>query len=317
MHRQGIKDTTSKINIPDGGSVRLVALYWPLRNLPLTTIHRICGDRVLARGENHQSLRADEAKNHEDIIWNFIKDAEELREDEVDDVVEMDVEEGLEASVLRAAQELARILDLEYPNAEQIAEACNAARGYKPALRKEMVVEKKKDARYFGFLVEIDLEDVVDRAMQDGPEEGKAIWEKLKEDKRVIKRPHITIVHSKSLPDEQELWDRCLALNNLRTPPLFKFELGSVVFNDRVISLSVDSFAVDTESDTLGEGARFLKDLPSGLEKQLHITVGTARVDVPPFEGGILVREWRDGQTNAGAVRLKGVTAAGRVKGLS
>lgn len=64
--------------------VRLFALKWS-PDKPLSTIHRICGDRVLYRGENHQTLRADKhAKEHEDDIWKFITGTQELADDEVD-----------------------------------------------------------------------------------------------------------------------------------------------------------------------------------------------------------------------------------------
>ena len=82
--------------------VRLLALNWAL-DKPPARIHRICGDRVMDRGDNHQTLRADNvAKTHEGVIWKFINSTEELAEDEVDEVEdeeedgEVDVGDGEE-----------------------------------------------------------------------------------------------------------------------------------------------------------------------------------------------------------------------------
>ncbi|KDQ11520.1 hypothetical protein BOTBODRAFT_57305 [Botryobasidium botryosum FD-172 SS1] len=312
-HRTGIRTVASKFS---GGPVRLIALHWPL-SLPLTTVHRICGDRVAIRGDNHQSLRADEDKGHEEIIWKFITGAEELDENEVDDVIEMDVREDLETSIRRAAEELARLLNLDFPSTDQIADGFDAARGYKTTLRKDMTSARRDPTRYFGFLIEIDLEDVVTKALLGSESAtGAQIWGKLKKDKRIIRRPHITIVHAKNLPGEQQLWDRCYALRNLELPPLFKFNLGSVVFNDRVMAISVDSLSVDGDTGG-GEGAELLKSFSGTLVGQWHITVGTVSEDVPPYEGSHLVRGWRSDRAFAESIELKGATAAGRVKGLS
>ena len=70
--------------------VRLLALNWAL-DKPPAMIHRICSDRIIGRGENHQTLRADvsAAKSHEGVI----NTTEDLVPDEMDAVIDMDVEE--------------------------------------------------------------------------------------------------------------------------------------------------------------------------------------------------------------------------------
>src|SRR5258708_39039279 len=46
----------------------------------------------------------------------------------------------------------------------------------------------------------------------DAPAEARKFWEKLKGENRYTPRPHVTIVHTKSLPAEQPLWDACVAV---------------------------------------------------------------------------------------------------------
>ena len=71
--------------------VQLLALNW-LLDKPPSTIHRICADRVFHRGDKHQSLRADKvAKSHEEVIWQFIPNTEELSDSEVGVSVDMDL----------------------------------------------------------------------------------------------------------------------------------------------------------------------------------------------------------------------------------
>ena len=140
QHRKALRDATEDMQPP----VRLLALNWSF-DLPLATIHRICGDRVAARGENHQTLRADTtAKSHEDVIWLFLEKAEELLENEVDESVEMDVEESLEDALARAVDACVRILGVPRPSAEQMGQALAAARAYSPKKRGGNSEDKEK-----------------------------------------------------------------------------------------------------------------------------------------------------------------------------
>ena len=211
---------------------RLLALNWAITEKPQATIHRICGDRVTHRGDNHQTLRADSsaAKSHEEVIWMFINTTEELTESEVDAIVDMDMEEGLEEAVRRAVDGVVRVVGVERPVEEKIKEALDVVKGYKPAVKQPDESAKKgktSGARYYGLLPELDLEKVLDELLEQADGGGaqaraKEAFELLKKGGRVTKRPHVTVVHSKSLPEEKNLWDECAKLNGLGEPPLFK-----------------------------------------------------------------------------------------------
>ena len=131
QHRTQLRDAANKFSPP----VRLLALNWSF-DLPLSTIHRICGDRIVARGSNHQTLHADlAARTHEEVIWQFLKNAEELEDAEADAVVSMNVEEPLEDALARAAGAVAGLLGREQPDAERMGQALAAARAYEPRSR--------------------------------------------------------------------------------------------------------------------------------------------------------------------------------------
>ncbi|KAI0064052.1 RNA ligase [Artomyces pyxidatus] len=319
QHRQALRDAVKGMDPP----VRLLALNWSL-DQPQSTIARVCGDRVLVRGDNHQTLRADaDAKAHEDVIWQFINSTEGLADDEVDETIEMDLTESLEDSVERAINGCVAILGLQKPDREKIGEALAVVRGYAPStIQPEGKKPKTRAPRYFGLLPELDLPDVLGQQLsgQIVPPKSKEFWEHLKEAKRVAPRPHITIVHSKSLPGEVELWDRCMALHRTPNPPLFRIKLGHVVSNDRVMAVTVDALQVDdVESDEGQEGREFVTKLWDETRQRLHITVGTRNADILPVEAKDLVEKWRRGKADKDTqvAPLEAIYVKGRIKGLN
>ncbi|KAG2048288.1 hypothetical protein BDR06DRAFT_1024555 [Suillus hirtellus] len=325
QHRDSLRDAVAKMDPP----VRLLALNWSL-DRPQATIHRICGDRVFARGDKHQKLRADTlAKAHEDIIWQFIRDSEELSDEEVDVRIEMDIEDTLEQTVDRAVAACVSILGLRQPSADEIDEAVCKARNYVPQIKKPQEEKKKKKdeepmPRYFGLLPEVDVIDVIGKQMEnasDVPENGKAFWNALVAGHRVTVRPHITIVHSKSLPDAIELWKRCSQLHKMALPPSFTFTLGHLVWNERIMAIAVDDFELDGSADSHSsagqEGSEFVSKLSEEIRNALHITVGTSDPEVLPFEARALVKAWRfEKRSGIGSLELEGLTARGRIKGM-
>ncbi|KAG2145593.1 RNA ligase-domain-containing protein [Suillus cothurnatus] len=325
QHRDSLREAVAKMDPP----VRLLALNWSL-DRPQATIHRICGDRVFARGDKHQTLRADTlTKAHEDVIWQFIRSSEELADQEVDVSIEMDIEDTLEQAVGRAVAACVSILGLPQPSAEEIDEAMRKAYDYVPQTKNPQAEKKKKKdeqptPRYFGILPEVDLINVIGKQMEDAsdvPENGKAFWDALVTEHRVTVRPHITVVHSKSLPGAIELWERCSQLHRMALPPSFTFTLGHLVWNKRVMAVIVNDFELDgspeNHSSAGQEGGEFVSKLPEEVRNSLHITVGTSDPQVPPFEAKALVEAWRVGKRSGiGALELDGLTARGRMKGL-
>ncbi|KAG8891152.1 hypothetical protein FRC01_014872, partial [Tulasnella sp. 417] len=316
QHRSGIRDAVRGLK---GKPVKSVALYWGF-NLPHVTIHRICADRVLNRGENHQSLRADETRAHEEVIWQFISTAQELAVNEVDQIIDMNIEDSPEEAVTRAAKGLAPLLGLEMPSAERIKEAVEKALAYKPGVKKDIKVSKPSPPRYFALLAEVDLKEVISDALQsaeaDGnevPEGIRAFWDHLVLTKRVQPRPHITIVHSKGLPDSQALWDRCQHLQTLSTLPTFKFRLAELVTNGDVMAAVVEELEGTDEA-----GQEFVRELPQDVRQRLHITIGTKSKEVDPYQGKVLVEQWKAGETGDDCVSLtlNAVKTNGQLKGL-
>jgi tRNA ligase len=321
QHRSALRDATKGRDPP----VRLLALNWAFEQ-PLATICRICSDRVYGRGENHQTLHPGvHGESHEDAIWSFIEQREELEEGEVDAVVEMDITEDLEHALDRAVDGCVRALGLEKPDQEKVGLALAVARTYEPTKKKGERKEKEKEKkvrlpRYYGIVPEVDLLELLDPVFSAAggadTSDGKQFFTNLKKDGRITEHPHITIVHSKALDLEwaQPLWDRCSGLCLSSTPSTFRFNLGSVVWDDRVMAITVDEVAPVSDDDETGKS--FVDQLPHEVRKVLHITVGTARRDIPPFEAHALIEDWRNGN-RATSVQLTNIPVEGCIRGLS
>ncbi|KAI9453840.1 RNA ligase-domain-containing protein [Lactarius psammicola] len=319
MHRRDLRDAVKGMYPP----VRLLALNWSL-DQPHAEIHRICADRVLARGTNHQTLHGDEQeKAHESVLWRFLHDAEPLTDDEADTVIEMDVREDLEHALSRAVDAVVRILGLPRPDAERVGAALARARGYSPARTDaESHQQKKKRStppRYFGMLAEVDLVSALDAhiAAARSGDAVREFWDALKARAGVARRPHVTIVHSKQLPEQVDLWERCTALYALPAPPLFRARLGYVVANARIMAATVEDLRVDDpEADEAQAGTAFVSQLDHALRDSLHVTIGLRDADVLPVEAGALVASFRKGATGVHSVPLENVYIKGRIQGL-
>ncbi|KAG9311929.1 RNA ligase-domain-containing protein [Chiua virens] len=322
-HREALRDAVAKIQPP----VRLLALNWAM-DQPPATILRVCGDHIFNRGDKHQTLPADEGKTHEKIILRFIHETEELAASEVDARIEMDLREPLKAAVTRAVDGCVAILGFERPSQARIDEAVAVAKGYAPAMTKGAGKREKKaktpaQPRYFGILAELDIEALIAPLIEqedDVPYNGKTFWRKLVSDKRISHRPHITIVHKAGLPEAADLWERCSVLDGLRAPPLFSFTLGYLVWNERVMAMTVEDVelaSVGDEEDAGQENHVFVSQLPAEVRDCLHITVGTVSADVLPYEAKCLVEAWQHGErTGIGSLELGGLTGKGRIRGL-
>jgi len=148
------------------------------------------------------------------------------------------------------------------------------------------------------------------------PQEMRDLWELLLKKKRVERRPHVTIVHSKSLPEAKPLWDRCQALQKLVTPPLFGFRLSHLVTDGRILALTVEEMEALQDVE---DGKEFLQQLPDDVRNHLHITVGTQDPSVGAWTAGGMVESWKAGDPNGAvfAIPLKALKGQGCVKPLS
>ncbi|EDR05503.1 uncharacterized protein LACBIDRAFT_329833 [Laccaria bicolor S238N-H82] len=125
-------------------------------------------------------------KAHKEFVCMFINPMEELAPIEVNECIQMELEDSLEEALERAvdgcSEDLGDLLS-------------GVVKGYKPSLKKPDKPKKKAEARYHGLLPFVDLFDV-----QLAGTEGEKFCDQLKKSGRLMKRPHLIIVHRTELP---------------------------------------------------------------------------------------------------------------------
>lgn len=320
QHRAGLRSALANVRPP----VKLLALNWATAHLPASTVHRVCGDRISARGANHQSLVPGQGgRAHEDVLWMFLRDAEPLEEDEVDASVEMDLEEGFEEALARAVAGVVDVLGLQMPSQEKIGAALGAARAYEATTRAaepktaDKRKEKEKKPRYYALLPEADIAAVAEQRIlrDDAPKELKDLWEAARssKDKLIVGQPHVTLVHEKALDvaEEKAFWDKCAALAPNAT---FKLIIDRLAYDGRIIAALVKDVRPADQDESAGA---LVAELPASIRRRLHVTVARRDKSVVPVEAKALVEKWREDGKSVQTIELgEEVEAVARVKGL-
>jgi tRNA ligase len=260
----------------------------------------------------------------------------------VDEVIEMEWGETLEEAVKRAVDAIVKILKLPQPSEEAVQEGIETARTYAPKkLAKEEAAgnKAKKGKAFKPRYYALSPSTVLDLTALLNPiceKEGIDVWKHIKP--RVTPKPHITITHMKNRetkagddgPGEAPVWDACerFVQNSTDTEGNdieFDVELGHVVWNERIMALTVDSIIPVRSSlpeARQNKAQRFVDGLPQYAVDRLHVTVGTRDADVKPVEAKEVVEEWRNGKEGHAIKHLKlgdaqgGVLVRAVVKGL-
>ena len=286
--------------------IRTVALAWQLDRVPLNTLHRICADRIMERGERHQSLRADTAgaagsRDHETILWRFLEQLQPFGsagsgegssgfgDAKFDRTVWLAVSQSPEEALRQVVRELCPVLDLTMPSDAAVRSALQTALAYDPDVKRKADTGSGAGAagpRYYGVAVEMDLRALLDPLLGDRDSDAVALYSQLRAAKRITPRPHITLVHSTERErggDGAERWARYAALSASGGAVEFRITLDRVVWDDgRCMALGV----ADVQCDALPDLACL-----QGASWTPHITVGTAAPDIRPVEAGRAVRE--------------------------
>lgn len=300
----------------------MIALCWDVDKVPGNVLQRICSDRILVRGENHQSLRADEeSKVHELILQRFVNQYQPFdqalngdSDGAYDEVVHINPELSKLEMLHAIIDSLVPLLALKRPSNEDIANALEKAEAYKPSLRKDQLEDTYK-IRYYGIALEIDLRCFLQPFCDN---QTHLLAELIKRD-RVEKKPHITIVHEKEvtnteLPETEQqvfkqLWKNCqlLALKNQDVNVVLGPRL---MWDRRVMCLEMSNLE---PADRFGDANRM---------KAFHVTIGTASADINGVEGKWLMEAVQKGETQSkagGDIAVLDIgthSAQGRVRGL-
>lgn len=289
---------------------RLIAMNFAHKDL--NEVRRITRERVLQRGDNHQTIQAasDQVKVIS-IMENFLDrfqpcDPDNLPDMGFDHVVDLDPSQDSRVNLETMVRELHNkypSLVASVPSAEAMDEAINAAlHDYNPNLRhtipdrkdknkgpnsgqsQQAKAPKKKVLEYMSLSVpEKDVKAALESAFKGADAESSGFFHRLQQSGRVQASFHVTLMHRSSSKEHPELWADYVKMQAECTHPdghlgECEVELERVVFDDRIMAIVVRL----TDSS----------DKWKCVNKVAHITVGTRDESVKPKESNGLLTRW-------------------------
>ncbi|WWD18570.1 hypothetical protein CI109_103023 [Kwoniella shandongensis] len=298
-------------------NLRLVGIVWDIPSQPYHRLLRVCSERVVARGDNHQTLRPDPTMEaeHEHVVGQFLRNFTSPDPALFDSFIDVKVVDTPREALGKIVDGLVQTLAIERPTEQAIDEALNAAADYKVTTPYHQVAKVGKPIRYFGLAPEIDLTDIVEHALStvDHPakESAQAFFDDLKAKTRVTTKPHVTLSHEKNVQTEIEalgegaplgphqiLWETCKALAETKYSPIYEFNMTHLAWDDRVMTLALGHFRPlprEVDKAEVGETVPDLEAvLPQETRTYLHVTVGTKTEEIPAFESRGLVKILRE-----------------------
>jgi len=321
--------------------VHLIGIVWDIESKPYHRMLRVCSERVVKRGDNHQTLRPDltvEAE-HEAVVSSFLRRWTSPDPALFDKLITVQVEDTPREALDQIINGLIEPLNLDRPNEQAITDALAAAEAYKTSTPYHPPAQRSgKAIRYFGVAPEIDLPLTVSTILaKHNDSSAQALFDHLRTVDRVASSPHITLAHEKLVEAEklenpeatgpyEELWNTCKSQAESPTSPLYEFEVTLLVWDDRCMALALDHLK------PLADGPELV--LPDEIAAALHVTVGTRSEDVAPYESRGVVKKAREAIAAGGDlaigecdevvegggkvrwVAVEGVKSEGRVRGM-
>ncbi|KKP07480.1 hypothetical protein THAR02_00401 [Trichoderma harzianum] len=319
---------------------RIVCLNFRHDEETIDEIRRITQDRIIERGDNHQTIHAATDKDkYLDVMEGFIKRFEECNPNSPPDagfdlVIDLDPTAGSRVNLETLVNELHLSLPnvvKEVPSPEKLDEAMEYALSYTPDFKhtipdrgskkdakqgqrqQQQAQPKKKGLEYMSVHVPRDqIDKVLDKAFKGvGPEISRFFWQ-LKNTRRVQRQFHVTLMHKATAAQYPELWKRYTELHDAAgggDTILGECDvlLERVVFDDRIMAIVVRLFDAENKWEC--------------VNKIAHITVGTRDAAVKPKESNDLLAKWLEvGAGNEGiqeVVFADKPTLKGHVKGVT
>ncbi|TDZ71957.1 tRNA ligase [Colletotrichum trifolii] len=299
-------------------SARLVALYFQHDESNVDQVRRITQERVLARGDNHQTIHAaTDAEKFLGVMEGFISRFEPLSafsapDNGFDTVIHLDPTANSRDNLEKVIKELRQTypnLVPEVPSSERLDQAIQSAFiEYKPEFKHNIPNRgprkqsqqpqhqpkkpKKKPLEYMSVEVPAqEIRGVLDGAFNKAGMPLARFYKQLCQTRRVQAKFHVTLMHRVSVKEYPELWQHYVNLHaaaekeSANPGPLGEcdVELERVVFDDRVMAIVVR--LVDES-----EQWRCVNNVA-------HITVGTRDDGIKPKESNNLLERWLESGT--------------------
>ncbi|KAK8156280.1 RNA ligase-domain-containing protein [Phyllosticta citrichinensis] len=227
--------------------VSLVALHYVHERENYDQIRKVMQDRVLSRGDNHQTIQANKKGSKEviGIMEGFLErfqplNADEPPDDGFDTVIDLDVasssRENLETVVAQLHSEYPKLFN-EMPTATDLDNAIDAAlHKYKPEIQHDLSFGNKNKQNKQGgqqnqqgpqlmkakapkvdyFAVTLPsqrVHGILDAIFRDKDADTQQFFRRLQGSRRVQPNFHVTLIHRASSKDKPDHWQRMLDLH--------------------------------------------------------------------------------------------------------
>jgi tRNA ligase len=205
-------------------SAKLVCLNFRHDTESIENIRRVTQARVLARGDNHQTIHAASNKGkYLGVMEGFIKRFEPCTpyarpDDGFDIIIDLDPVVGsrqnLETVVSRLKQHFPNLIT-EIPSPEGYDTAIQAALNYEPDVDRMMSratensATKTKRLEYMAVHVVSDkVNAILQKAFNAAPREASRFYMQLKQTRRIQSKFHVTLMHRASINEYPDIWRR-------------------------------------------------------------------------------------------------------------
>ncbi|KAG6035275.1 hypothetical protein E4U41_006150 [Claviceps citrina] len=285
-------------------TAKIVCLNFCHEEGSIDKIRSITQARVLARGDNHQTIHAASDKNKfigvmEGFINRFESCVPYANPDSgFDLIIDLDVQTGtrqiLENTVHKLHQHFPNLIE-KVPSPEQYDAAMEAALDYRPTIHhiieRRSHNKKKKNLEYISVdVASKELNDILENTFNKSLPHNSRFYVQLKETRRIQPEFHVTLMHRASSTEKHDLWQRYI--HAWESAGCSDSQLGQcnvmlerVVFDDRVMAVVV----------------RLLDDAATWecVNRVSHITVGTRDNTIKPKESNDLLNRWIEGGADA------------------
>lgn len=341
--RQQIIDDVSQV-IPDAKFVALQYVHDPKSEM-LPSIRKVTQDRVLSRGDNHQTIQAGTKSNQEiiGIMEGFLERFEPIAtsskpDDGFDEVIDLDVEADSRTNletVVKALHSSYPKLVPELPSLDDLDAAIDAAlNDYKPDIKHDLSFKRNKakqpeqangtsrpmqngtgstpsksrSLEYFCVrLPTVGVLSTLNSLFESVPTDQAIFYRQLGHSRRIQPSFHVTLIHRASRDSHPKVWDRMLSLySSAVSGSRSENELPDLVLGKCRVQLE----RVVWDGRVMCIVARLLDEGWETVNALAHITVGTASQDIKPKESNDLLQKWLEigsgGDTSIGEVQIQG-----------
>lgn len=200
----------------DQYNIHLIGLLWDVESQPYHRVLRLCSERVVSRGDNHQTLRPDPSvqAEHEAVVGKFIRNFTAPNEDLFHTIIDVPLGESPRNVVRRIVSGLSSIkfeslsIANPLPDDQTIEQAIDEAKQYKSNTPYHPIDKTGKLIRYFGLAPEIDVSAVVEIGIYHMSPEFAHSCQRflsyLQREQRLVRTPHVTLSHENNVKAEEE-----------------------------------------------------------------------------------------------------------------